>query len=173
MALPSERFDRSIRQKLIDNCQAEVTGIKKLTTEAGVTLALARDGKKIARLELDSPKLSVPLKLDVTALMADLLPDSPSWYNVSSSVAHSYFWGLRDAVLPSGPGPMGIAPNILEVGAAAQTAISASALIATRCAVYYGHDYRPYANGAKKRRERLDYYMKRFAESPKIWLNSE
>jgi hypothetical protein len=54
------------------------------------------NGKMKARLELKSPKVSVPLKVNVTELMAELLPDSPSWYNIGSSVTHSIYWGLRD-----------------------------------------------------------------------------
>jgi hypothetical protein len=38
----------------------------------------------------------VPLKINVTELMAKLLPDSPSWYNIGSSVTDSTYWGLRD-----------------------------------------------------------------------------
>jgi hypothetical protein len=49
-------------------------------------------GKTKARLELKLPKVSVPLKVNVTKLMAELLPDSPSWYNIGSSVTHSIYW---------------------------------------------------------------------------------
>ena len=51
-----------------------------------------------ARLHLDVPEVSVPLKRDVTELMDHLLPDSPGWYNIGSSITHSYYWGLRDAI---------------------------------------------------------------------------
>ena len=41
-----------------------------------------------ARLELQSPKAAVPLKINISELMAELLPDSPSWYDIGSSVTH-------------------------------------------------------------------------------------
>jgi len=44
------------------------------------------------RLELLSPRTSVPLKINITELMADWLPDSPSLYNIGSSVIHSIYW---------------------------------------------------------------------------------
>ncbi len=37
--------------------------------------------------------------------MAVLLPESSTWYNVGSAVAHSHFWGLRDSVSSSGGEP--------------------------------------------------------------------
>lgn len=97
-------FNASLRKKLIDNCETEVTAAETLIAEAGMTPVLGRDGKTLARLELDSPKVSVSVKLDITRLMGELLPDTPSWYNIGSSVVHSRFWGLRDAVLSVGPG---------------------------------------------------------------------
>lgn len=48
---------------------------------------------------------------------------------------------------------------MIEVAAAAQSAISASGLIAARCAAYYGHDPGPYDQQAKARRAALDPYM--------------
>jgi hypothetical protein len=92
------------------------------------------DGKKVVRLELNAPKVRVPVKLDVTDMMTKLLLDSPSWYNISSSVAHSHFWGLRDAVISAGDEPLALTPNLMDVGAAAECAISASGLIVSRCA---------------------------------------
>ena len=163
-------FNASLRKKLIDNCKTEVTSAETLIAEAGITLALGKDGKTLARLELDSPKVSVPVRLDITRLMGELLPDTPSWYNIGSSVVHSRFWGLRDAVISVGPGPLELGPKLLEVGAAAQAAISASGLITTRCAAYYGHDSEPYAKRNRKHWEILDLYMKRFAVSPKVWI---
>jgi hypothetical protein len=170
MAIPDTHFNESLRRKLIDNCQTEVNSAEALITGAGLTLARGRDGKTFARLELDSPKISVPVKLDITKLMGEMLPDSPSWYNVGSSVVHSRFWGLRDAVISAGPDSLELGPNLLEVGAAAQTAISASGLIIARCAAYYGHDSQPYIKRTRKRREALDPHMKRFATSQKVWF---
>ena len=79
------------------------------------------------------PKVSVPQKINITELMAEWLPDAPSWYNVGSSVTHSIYWGLRD-VNHSRPGEsLALTPNALDVGAAVESAISASALILDRC----------------------------------------
>ena len=63
--------------------------------------------------------------------------------------------------------------KLLEVGAAAQAAISASGLIITRCAAYYGEDPQPYIKRSKKHREILDLYMKRFAASSKVWIPAD
>ena len=56
-------FNSSLRKKLIDNCKAEVASAERLITEAGMTLALGRDGKTLARLELDSPRFQCQLSL--------------------------------------------------------------------------------------------------------------
>ena len=113
------------------------------------------------------PKVSVPQKINITELMAEWLPDAPSWYNVGSSVTHSIYWGLRD-VNHSRPGEsLALTPNALYVGAAVESAISASALILDRCGRMNGHDAAPYARGAQKRREEVDALMRRAATS--IW----
>jgi hypothetical protein len=130
---------------------------------AGVRLTWSRDRKRVARLELDSPEVSVPVKRDVTQLMSDLLPDSPGWYVPASSVTHSLYWGLRDAI-GSAPGePLALTPSLGEVGAAAESAISASGLILARCADYYGHDAQAHLQQTKMRREAIDLRMRRLA----------
>jgi hypothetical protein len=43
-----------------------------------VELSGGRDGKAIARLEMDSPHVSVRVKLDVTEVMSVLLAESPT-----------------------------------------------------------------------------------------------
>ena len=172
-AIPANRFSGNIYQKLVDNCREEVTRVRAFITEAGLSLAPGKDGKTLARLELDSPKVSVPIRLDMTKLVGELLPDSPSWYNIGSAVVHSRFWGLRDSVLPAGSAAMALGPNLLEVGAAAQTAISASGLIIARCAAYYGYDSDQDLKRTRRRREALDRYITRFAASPKVWVPAE
>jgi hypothetical protein len=61
--------------------------------------------------------------------MADLLPGSPSWCDVGSSVTHSIYLSLRDVSHPRPGQSLALTPNVLDVGAAVESAISASALI--------------------------------------------
>jgi hypothetical protein len=115
----------------------------------------------------------VPLKINVTGLMAELLPDSPSWYNVGSSVTHSIYWGLRD-VDGSRPGePLALAPNVLDVGAAAESAISASGLILERCGRCHGHDPTAHVQRTRERREAIDALMRRATRSSWARLPTE
>jgi hypothetical protein len=158
--IPEGQFNSALRQALIENCTAERDSAQSLITSAGIRQMTSRDKGSIARLALDSPKVSVPLKLDVTELAGALLPDSPSWYNISSGVTHSYYWALRDAI-GSAPGtPLALTPNLLEVGAAAESAISASGLILARCGVYYGHNPQSHIQRSKARREAIDVLMR-------------
>ena len=94
--LPAERFDRRLHRQMLDSCTAERDAVQELITGAGLTFGYTQNGKTKARLELESPQVSVSPKINVTDLMAELLPDSPSWYNIGSSVTHSIYWGLRD-----------------------------------------------------------------------------
>ena len=163
--LPAERFDRRVHRQMLDNCIAERDAVQELITGAGLTFGYTQNGKTKARLELESPKVSVPLKINVTELMAELLPDSPSWYNIGSSVTHSLYWGLRD-VDGSRPGePLALTPNVLDVGAAAESAISASGLILERCGRCYGHDPSAYVRRTMARREAIDALMRRATRS--------
>lgn len=115
-ALPAERFDPRIYRQMLDSCSQERDSIRKLIDGAGMAFGSSRKGSAKVRLELQSPKVAVPLKINITELMADLLPDSPSWYNVGSSVTHSIYWGLRD-VSHSRPGQsLALTPNVLDVG---------------------------------------------------------
>jgi hypothetical protein len=103
--------------------------------------------------------------MNVSALIAELLPDSPSWYNIGSSVAHSHYWGLRD-VNHSRPGEsLALTPDVLNVGAAAWSAISALAPILDRCGRMNGHDPFPHVQRAKERREEIDALMRRAVTS--------
>jgi hypothetical protein len=165
MRIPTGHFDPRLRQMMIDNCTAERESARALITGAGVILVRSGDGKRVTRLELKAPKVRVPVQLDVTELMAKLLPDSPSWYNISSSIAHSHFWGLRDAVFSTGGEALEMTPDLMDVAAAAQCAISASGLIIYRCAEYYGHGSRPHVEQSKARRAVLEPYMQHLALS--------
>jgi len=163
--LPAERFDRRVHRQMLESCIAERDAVQELITGAGLTFGYTQNGKTKARLELESPKISVPLKINVTELMANLLPDSPSWYNIGSSVTHSLYWGLRD-VDGSRPGePLALTPNVLDVGAAAESAISASGLILERCGRLYGHDPRAHVRRTMARREAIDALMRRATRS--------
>jgi hypothetical protein len=165
--LPAERFDRRLLRQMLDSCTAERVAVQELITGAGLTLGYSQNGKTKARLELASPKVSVPLKVNVTELMAELLPDSPSWYNIGSSVTHSTYWGLRD-VDGSRPGePPALTPNVLDVGAAAESAVSASGLILDRCGRCYGHDPSIQVRRTRERREAIDALMRRATGS--VW----
>ena len=167
--LPGERFDRLVLRQMIDSCTAERDAVQELITAAGLTFGYSQNGKTKARIDLESPKVSVPLKINVAELMAELLPDSPSWYNIGSSVTHSIYWGLRD-VNRSRPGePLALTPNVLDVGAAAESAISASGLILDRYGRCYGHDPSAHLQHTRKRREAIDALMRRAANS--IWVH--
>jgi hypothetical protein len=51
-------------------------------------------------------------------------------------------------------------PDLLEVAAAAESAISASALIIRRHAMYYGHDPEPRLRQSRQRRDMLDVLIR-------------
>ncbi len=114
---------------------------------------------------MQSRRVSVPLKINITELMSEWLPDSPSWYNIGSSVTHSIYWGLRD-VNHSRPGEsLALTPNVLDVGAAVESAMSASALILDRCGRMNGHDPTPNVRRTQERREEVDALMRRAVTS--------
>ena len=163
--LPAGRFDPGVLRRMLDSCTAERDTVQELITDAGLTFGYSRDGKTKARLELTSSKISVPLKINVTELTAELLPDSPSWYNIGSSVTHSIYWGLRDVDGSRPGGPLALTPNVLDVGAAAESAISASGLILDRCARCFGHDPSAHIQRTRERREAIDALMRRAADS--------
>lgn len=164
-ALPAGRFDPATYQRMLDSCSQERDDIRRLIDGSGMIFGSSQKGNAKVRLELQSPRVSVPLKINITELMADLLPDSPSWYAIGSSVTHSIYWGLRD-VDHSRPGePLALAPSVLDVGAAVESAISASALILARCGQIYGHDPSAHVQRANERREEVDTLMRRAVTS--------
>jgi hypothetical protein len=163
--LPPERFPLDAYQHMLDNSAAESREIQELITSAGLTFRLKENTSTKIRLELDPPAVSVPLKINVSDLMAELIPDSPSWYNVGSSVAHSHYWGLRD-VNHSPPGqPMNLAPDVMNVGAAAESAISGAGLILDHCARMFGHNPTKNLKRTRARREQIDALMRRAVTS--------
>jgi len=54
---------------------------------------------------------------------------------------------------------------VLDVGAAVESSISASALILDRCGKMNGHDPAPHIHRAQERREEVDALMRRAATS--------
>ena len=164
-ALSAERFDPRIYEQMLDSCSQERDSIGKLIDGAGMAFGSSRKGSAKIRLELQSPKVAVPLKINITELMAELLADSPSWYNIGSGVTHSTYWGLRD-VSHSRPGEaLALTPNVLDVGAAVESAISSSALILDRCGRMNGHDPTAHVRCALKRRAEVDAPMRRAVTS--------
>ena len=150
-----------------------------LTAEAGVVIA-RRDPGGMVTLPA-RPRIIIPaplrrrcgLRAGDPVLLAELLPDSPSWYNIASSVTHSIYWGLRD-VDGSHPGePLALTPNVLDVGAAAESAISASGLILDRCGKCYGHDPSAHVQRTKERREAIDALMRRATTSRWAHISTE
>jgi hypothetical protein len=158
--IPTHNLGASTVHMLIGNCAAEYDQIRKLIDRAGMDLSLDRAGKRIARVELRSPFVKVPVKLDIGPLMTSLLPDSPGWYRISSGIAHSAAWVLHDAVAGTSGPDLALTPDLMEVAAAAESAISASALIVERHATYYGYNPEPRARQSRQRREMLDVLMR-------------
>lgn len=172
-ALPAERFDARVHRQMVDQCIADRDGLLKLIAGAGLTFGYSQDGKTKVRLELTSPKVSVPLKINVTKLMAELLPESPSWYNIGSSVSHSVYWGLQDVDHSRPDQPLSLAPGVLDVGAAAESALSASGLIIDRCGRCFGHDPSIHVQRSRDRRGVVDALMGRATRSTWVHLPAD
>jgi hypothetical protein len=158
--VPVHNVGATTAQKLIDNCAAEHDQVCKLLERAGMDRALDRTGKKTARIELRNPVTKVAVKLDMGPLMNSLLPDSPGWYRISSGIAHSAAWVLSDAIAGTSGPDLALTPDLMEVAAAAESSISASALIIERHATYYGYDPEPRVRQSRQRREMLDVLMR-------------
>jgi hypothetical protein len=63
------------------------------------------------------------------------------------------------------PAALALTPNVLDVGAAVESAISASALILDRCGRMTGHDPTARVQQAQQRRAEIDALMKRATTS--------
>src|SRR5260370_37462368 len=84
------------------------------------------------------------VKVDIGPLMADLLPESPGWYLLSSGTAHSAAWVLHSSVAGAAAGPeLALTPDLLGVTAASEAALSGSALIIPTPAASYGYQPEP------------------------------
>jgi hypothetical protein len=67
---------------------------------------------------------------------------------------------LHGAVIGDRAGPeLALTPDLLEVAAASQTAISASELLLDRYGNYFGFDPEPYTRKSRQRRAILDTLM--------------
>jgi hypothetical protein len=112
-ALPKDLLDPVIYGQMLESCRREREDIRTMIDSAGMSFGASRRGNAVSRLEMQSPRESVPLKINVTQLMAESLHDHPSWYNVGSGVTHSLYWGLRDTN-HSRPGePLALTPNVM------------------------------------------------------------
>lgn len=159
-SIPANRYNPDFYNTMIDSCTEEHESVNTLIFQAGLGKVMSKDGKRVIRLTLDSPAVSVAINLNVTEKMSDWLPDSPSWYNRSSGIAHSHYWVLRGAMSPtSGTQEMALEPNLMEVAAAGQCAISGSRLIIETIADYYGHDRAEAGRASTVRRDSIDPYM--------------
>lgn len=171
--LPPENFDPRIYQHMRDSSAAESRDIDELISKAGLTFKYKPGTTTRIRLELNPPQVSLPLKINISELMAELIPDSPSWYNIGSSVAHSHYWGLRD-VNHSQPGkPLDLIPDVMNIGAAAESAISASGLILDHCGRIFGHDPGTHLQQTSVRREEIDALMRRAVTSAWAFIPTE
>lgn len=146
---------------VIDKCSAEFDQVRALIDQAGMDLGLDRHGRDVTRIELRGSDVRIPIRFETGPLMEKLLAESPGWYLISSGISHSGPWVLDSAVVgdPSAP-ELSLTPNLLEVAAASQTAISASALILERHANYFGFDPEPYTRKSHQRRTMLDILMR-------------
>lgn len=153
-------LDTKTAKKLTGRSDAEYDQVCKLIRRAGMDLATGRTGK-IARIELRNTTVKVPVKLNIGPLMATLLPEAPGWYRASSGTTHSAISQLRKAVADAEPGgEFALTTDLIEVGAAAQYAISASALIAQTHATYYGYNPEPRVRQSRQRRQMLERHMR-------------
>ena len=158
---PERNMGAQIKQMLVDNCTAEDEQVRQLIGQAGMDLVPEARGRKTARIELRGTAVKAPVKLDIGPLMAELLPESPGWYLLSSGIAHSAAWVLHAAVMGPVNGPeLALTPDLLEVAAAAESAISGSALIIQKHATYYGYDPGPRLRQSQQRRNMLDVLMR-------------
>jgi hypothetical protein len=65
----------------------------------------SRKGSAKVRLQLQSPKVAVPLKINITELMTELLPGSSNWYTLGSNAAHSICWVCETSATPAQASP--------------------------------------------------------------------
>lgn len=155
------RAPQRVRDSLISKASAESDQIRALINQAGMEFGLDKKGRDVARIKLCGSDVSTPIKFETGPLMEELLGESPGWYLLSSGVSHSGPWVLHSAVVGDRAGPeLSLTPDLLEVAAASQTAISASELVLERHATYFGFDPGPYTRKSRQRRTMLDTLMR-------------
>jgi hypothetical protein len=158
LARPS---DASLRDLLVGKVEAEFSQTRELINKAGMDLGLDSREKEVARIEFRSSGIKVPVTFKTGTHMERLLGDSPGWYLLSSAVSHSAPWVLDSAVIGGRGGPeLSLTPDLMEIAAASQTAISASALLIDRHATYYGFDPAVYMRKSSQRRGIIDALMR-------------
>ena len=150
-------LDSRVAQPIIAKCAAESEEILELIQHAGLDVIYDRNGRDITGIKLPETGVKVPVRFETGPLMEEFLPESPGWYLQSSGISHSATWLLDGAVLEGRGSPeLSFTPDLMEVAAAAQTAISASGLIIGRHAAYYGFDPEPHVRKSRHRRGILD-----------------
>jgi hypothetical protein len=160
----SDRWPNPVRQALTDRCEAEVASVSALIISAGLLVRNGPRNARPSRVEVPGTGESAVLAPKIGPLMEKLLPEAPDWYGISSGVSHSVPWVLQTAVISSLNDPfLRLTPDLLEVGAAVQSAIAAASLAVTTYARYYGHDPEPYARASRQRRGILDKLMLDYA----------
>lgn len=117
--IPEGHVPINLLSRMTENSTAEHDRVMKLIDSAGLIRVQDARGRRTAWIESPATGHKLPVKLDIGPLMGKLLPDSPGWYNLSSGVAHSAVWMLRDAVV-SGNDELylRLQPNVLDIAAA-------------------------------------------------------
>lgn len=158
---PEINMGADIKQKMVAHCTTEDSQVRKLIGRAGMDLVPAAGGRRTARVELRGTTVKASVKVDIGPLMENLLPESPGWYLLSSGIAHSATWVLHTAMAgPANTSEFALTPDLMELAAAAETAISATALIIRTHATYYGYDPEPQLRKSRQRRDMLDVLMR-------------
>jgi len=159
-AIPADWFGQQPRQVLIERSQTARDKVIRIIDSAGLARVLNRPGTKTASIDVPGTATKIAIKLEIGLLMAKLLPDSPTWYTISSGPAHSVTWTLISAIVTDQSNPnLVLTPDLLEIGSAAETVISASALAIKSYALFYGHDPEPRVTRSQQRRDVLDKLM--------------
>lgn len=154
-----------VREFLISKCTAEFDQVRELISRAGMDLGRDKNGKSVVRIELRGTDVKVALKFETGPLMEKLLIGSPSWYLLSSGVAHSAPWVLDSAVSGNRATPeLSLTPDLFEIAGASLVAIEASALLLERYGTYFGFDPEPYTRKSRQRRGILDTLVREQAE---------
>jgi hypothetical protein len=148
-----------LRPQLIANCEQTVKQVEDTIDAAGITREFGR-GTKVARLSMGSTV--EPMNFETGPQMQKLLSDFPSLYTTSSAVAHSLPWILDEVRKTRGP-DLEMELDLMQVGATAESAISASGLIVKGYAQYYGLDSDPYVRETRQRVGMVDGWMREWA----------